>query len=109
MFNYPSFETGGKSFFTGIHISFMLFMVREPTYWTYWIGVRSTVCVVLLVFLPGVDTAVSSAGQYHQLTTVSSVGVESQIDCRFVCGLCAHYILINDRRRRLYVCDSTGR
>ena len=41
-------------------------------------------CCFHFHFLPGVDAAVSSAGQYDQFTAVSSVGAEGQIDCSFV-------------------------
>lgn len=40
--------------------------------------------LVRLIVLPGVATAVSSAGQDYELTAVSSVGVQRQIVC--VCG-----------------------
>ena len=66
-------------------------------------------CVSLLVFST-FCTAVSSAGQYHQLTIVSSVGVERQIDYQFVSGLCFYFllytILFTYRQHRMHVCDS---
>ena len=68
----------------------MLTAVSSAGAWAQLSLIQDTaVCVRLLAFfLPGVDTAVSSAGQYYQLTAVSSAGVEGQIDSHFVFGLC---------------------